>query len=321
MFVEHESKARLSLETKGACSTYLLLALELFDAASASFDPLTSAWSLEEEPLNMDLRLLKYYRLAQKALLSEQWAYDINSSIDYLRCLYHDRDPYPSKSPQGDMRLSSMSGLGSTDTEGHAAYNLKPSAFQSNRLAQSEDKFSVPLRTRSGAKRRAGSPLQDINLIRRNGSSSSMLSSKDIRSRGISIASPKSPMSSAYSFACGTSNSTVDSLAEMGRLPETSPPNPRDQFDYLSPSNGRVPSLHYKSSNESFLELPRTLNKRRPSSSTTKGGISNGFFLCECCPKKPKKFETMEELRYVASDADQELFHSLPMKMKFLNTC
>jgi hypothetical protein len=24
--------------------------------------------------------------------------------------------------------------------------------------------------------------------------------------------------------------------------------------------------------------------------------------MCECCPKKPKKFETAEELRYVSSN-------------------
>jgi hypothetical protein len=27
------------------------------------------------------------------------------------------------------------------------------------------------------------------------------------------------------------------------------------------------------------------------------GGKFQGFYMCECCPKKPKKFETAEELR------------------------
>ena len=31
------------------------------------------------------------------------------------------------------------------------------------------------------------------------------------------------------------------------------------------------------------------------------GGSKVHFFMCECCPKKPKKFETQEELRYVWS--------------------
>lgn len=247
----------------------------------------------------MDLRLMKYYLHAQKALLTEQWTGTIGSSMNYLRRLYQDTDNIPVKYTQAD---SSVSGLGNIDAEEHNTFNSRPSIFQPNKLAHSGSKFSVPLRTRSSAKRRAGSPLEDVGFIRRNGSSSSMLDSRDIRSRGLSIATPASPMSSAYSFAYGTSNSTRwngsgDSLAEMAKLFGTSPPNPQDQLNYLSPSKGYAPSLHHKSSNESFLELPRTINKRRPTRNTSQSGIPGGFFLCECCPKKPKKFETIEELR------------------------
>ncbi|KAI0837107.1 hypothetical protein F5Y06DRAFT_92103 [Hypoxylon sp. FL0890] len=305
-FVENQATVQLSPEIKHACSSYLLLALELFEAASASFDPLVSAWSLDEEPPNMDLRLMKYYRLAQKAL-SGQWACDAGSSIDFLRCLYQDSDTSPNTHIRGDRPLSSVSNLGNDESEGHGNTKPRPPIFQTHKLAQPGSKFSVPVRTRSGAKRRAGSPLQDVGFIRRNGSSSSMLDSRDIRSRALSIASPASPMSPAYSFAYGTSSSTrwngsADSLAEMSKLLGTSPPNPRDQFDYLSPSKGHRPSLHYKSSNESFLELPRTLNKRRPAT-VARDGLRRPF-LCECCPKKPKKFETMEELR--AHEAEKQ---------------
>ncbi|KAI1771162.1 hypothetical protein F4818DRAFT_214457 [Hypoxylon cercidicola] len=293
-----QSKVELSADMKRACSDYLLLALDLFDAASASFDPIISAWSLEEEPSNMDLRLMKYYLHAQRALLSEQWARPIGSSVKYLRWLYQDMDSIPTMSLLGD---SSFSGLGSIDAEEHGAFSSRPSVFQPNKIAHSGSKFSVPLRTRSGAKRRAGSPLQDVGLMRRNGSSSSILDSRDIRSRGLSIGTPASPMSSGYSFAYGTSNSTRwngsgESLAEMAKLFGTSPPNPQEQSNYLSPSKGHTPSLHYKSSNESFLELPRTINKRQPARNTSHSGIPEGFFLCECCPKKPKTFGTIEEL-------------------------
>ncbi|OTA97082.1 hypothetical protein M434DRAFT_392252 [Hypoxylon sp. CO27-5] len=299
-FVESQTTVQLNPETKHACSSYLLLALELFEAASASFDPLISAWSLDEEPPNMDLRLMKYYRLAQKAL-NGQWACDAGSSIDFLRHLYQDSDAYPNAHIRGDPPLSSVSILSNDDSEGQGNTKPRPPIFQTHKPTQPGSKFSVPVRTRSSAKRRAGSPLQEVGFIRRNGSSSSMLDSRDIRSRALSIASPASPMSPAYSFAYGTSSSTrwngsADSLAEMSKLLGTSPPNSRDQFDYLNQSKGHRPSLHYKSSNESFLELPRTLNKRRPAKSPTKDS-PRGLFICECCPKKPKKFETMEELR------------------------
>ncbi|XXH02438.1 hypothetical protein Hte_008813 [Hypoxylon texense] len=290
-----QSKIQLGADMKRACSDYLLLALDLFDAASASFDPLISAWSLEEEPSNTDLRLMKYYLHAQKALLTEQWTRTTGSSMNYLRRLYQDTDSTPTTYTQAD------SGLGNNDAEEHNTFNSRPSIFQPNKLAHSGSKFSVPLRTRSSAKRRAGSPLEDVGLMRRNGSSSSMLDSRDIRSRGLSIATPASPMSSAYSFAYGTSNSTRwngsgDSLAEMAKLFGSSPPNPQEQLNYLSPSQCYTPSLHHKSSNESFLELPRTIRKRRSTRNISRSGIAEGFFLCECCPKKPKKFETIEEL-------------------------
>ncbi|KAI1135999.1 hypothetical protein F5Y05DRAFT_121317 [Hypoxylon sp. FL0543] len=306
-FVESQTTFQLSPETKHACSSYLLLALELFEAASASFDPLVSAWSLDEEPPNMDFRLMKYYRLAQKAL-SGQWACDAGSSIDLLRCLYQDSDTSPSAHTRGEWPLSSAPNLGNDEPESHGNIKSRPPIFQTHKLAQPGSKFSVPVRTRSKAKRRAGSPLQDVGFIRRNGSSSSMLDSRDLRSRALSAASPASPMSPAYSFAYGTSSSTrwngsADSLAEMSKLLGTSPPNPRDQFDYLSPSKGHRPSLHYKSSNESFLELPRTLNKRRPAS-TARDSFLRMLYSCECCPKKPKNFETMEELR--AHEAEKQ---------------
>ncbi|KAI2630237.1 hypothetical protein GGS26DRAFT_103160 [Hypomontagnella submonticulosa] len=296
-FIEIQSKAQLNPEIKNACSTYLLLALELFDATSAAFDPLMTVWSLEDEPPNMDLRLMKYYRLAQKALFSEQLAYDTCSSIDYLRRLYDDID-IPLTLNTGGNRVSSSTWSIRNDPQSRDTFNPKLSTLQPYRQPSS-GKFSVPVRTGSGAKRRAGSPLEDVGLMQRNGSSSSILDGRDMHSRGISIASPRSPMSSAYSFACGTSYSTRwdsgDSLAEMAKLFGTSPPNHREQFSYLSPSREHRPSLHYKSSNESFLELPRNLNKRRPATSAAKDD-PRGRFICECCPKKPKRFDTMEEL-------------------------
>ncbi|KAI2605530.1 hypothetical protein GGR54DRAFT_633490 [Hypoxylon sp. NC1633] len=309
-FVENVSKVPLDPETKEACSSSFLLALELFDVTSATFDPLMSAWSLEEEPPHMDLKLMKYYRLAQKALLSNQWPHDIRSSIHYLSRLYHDNDALPAARFQGDASLSPISGAGHVDhVEGHTALGTRSFIFRTPKPSSRYEKsFLAPQRTNSGAKRRAESPLQDSGFIQmqRNGSSSSVLNGRDIRTQGLSIASPRSPMSSGYSFAYGTSNSTrwdgsADSLAEMAKLYGTSPPHARDQFDYLSPSKGSRHSLKYKSSNESFLELPRKFKEPRklkePSSATsTKSRDIRGFYICECCPKKPRRFQSAEEL-------------------------
>ncbi|KAI1079054.1 hypothetical protein F5B20DRAFT_545987 [Whalleya microplaca] len=300
----------LSPEMQQNCLEYLLLALELFDAASASFDPLLSAWSLENEPHDpkVDLRLIKYYRLAQRALLTEQWTmHSINNSIDYLSRLYNNIDTVSTPSISQDSGVAPRStsrpipGSVSISTlhEDHGTLYTGPSSLRRSGLARPEDGSSNSSRTRYGAKRRARSPPGSMGSIRRNGSSSSMLD-RDTRNRSFPIPISRSPMS-AYSFAYGTSNSTkwngsTDSLAEMSQWFGSSPPTSRSHFEYSSSSNMNKPILHTKSSNESFLELPIGLNKRRPIGHSAKKSGLQGQFVCECCPKKPKRFETVEEL-------------------------
>ncbi|KAH9995010.1 hypothetical protein F4779DRAFT_631719 [Xylariaceae sp. FL0662B] len=300
----------LSPEMQRNCSEYLLLGLELFDAASASFDPLLLAWSLENEPHDpkLDLRLMKYYRLAQKILLTEQWTMrSITNSIDYLSRLFQDMDTIPMTSVSQDINVAprsasrQLSGGATIDTlyGVPSMSHTRPSVLRLSTLARPEEGSSNSSRIRYGAKRRARSPPGNMSSIRRNGSSSSMLD-RDIRTRSFPIPIARSPMSN-YSFAYGTSNSTkwngsTDSLADMGQLFGSSPPTSRSQFEYSSSSNMNKPALHTKSSNESFLELPLARNRRRPIGHSAKTSGFQGQFVCECCPKKPKRFETAEEL-------------------------
>lgn len=78
-----------------------------------------------------------------------------------------------------------------------------------------------------------------------------------------------------------------------------------------SPYNTPISLTH--SPNASIARVPhqRQIGDSRPMSSPRKltelpkSSIPRiqGFYMCDCCPKKPKKFETAEELRYVRSCA------------------
>jgi hypothetical protein len=63
----------------------------------------------------------------------------------------------------------------------------------------------------------------------------------------------------------------------------TRPPSPHHQRDYSGASHGA-----------SVTSNPEGMPHSRTSSVSQ---INNAAFVCECCPKKPKKFETREELR------------------------
>ena len=52
-------------------------------------------------------------------------------------------------------------------------------------------------------------------------------------------------------------------------------------------------------SDQKNMVSPRKLTETLRTNGTV--GKIQGFFMCDCCPKKPKKFETAEELRYVHS--------------------
>ena len=47
---------------------------------------------------------------------------------------------------------------------------------------------------------------------------------------------------------------------------------------------------------EANTDLPRKTNEN-PARRNTAPPPANGVHLCNCCPKKPKKFDTAEELR------------------------
>jgi hypothetical protein len=135
-----------------------------------------------------------------------------------------------------------------------------------------------------GQKRRGGSPTSEINTRRRSLSSSHNLSGDETRRstlpRPISIPQvdpqehpPPLPPPKWLGESPQSLNRVPrrrDSVASFGSA------SSHDGYDRFSPR----------------FESPRPVNSKH-----FRGTKVVGYFMCECCPKKPKRFDTLEELK------------------------
>jgi hypothetical protein len=137
-----------------------------------------------------------------------------------------------------------------------------------------------------------------LSSISRSGSYASNLTASSITSMGSfgrrsPIALSPGGLSPTDPMACGSPYATPSSLSTSPR-----------------PSIGRLsvaPSPHQRTPSEQppLGQAARTLASPRklaeiPKSSNSLAAKLKGPYMCECCPKKPKKFEAEEELRYVS---------------------
>ena len=168
---------------------------------------------------------------------------------------------------------------------------------------------------RMGLKRRASSPPGDDLIMQSLPSSGELLRRREGGSRQSPTPRltviPQGSMSSVSSvgrsgsFASNISL-TATSLTSGNSFGRVSP-NGLSPVDGIcnSPFSTPISLTHSPQSSISRIPHHRNLSDNRPLASprklsdvskTTMSRIQ-GFFMCECCPKKPKKFETAEELR------------------------
>lgn len=144
------------------------------------------------------------------------------------------------------------------------------------------------LRRREGTSR--GSPAPRLSLNPPHGSISS-LSSGD-RSGSLGGLSTATSMTSSLSF--GRRSPIGLSPTETATSPFAAPNSLT-----LSPRSTIIPrtSVHQRGpSDQRNMVSPRKLTE--PTLRTPAGvGKIQGFYMCDCCPKKPKKFDTRDELR------------------------
>lgn len=185
-----------------------------------------------------------------------------------------------------------------------------------------------------GQKRRASSPPSDDVLL-----ANDLLRRRDggLVSRGsptprllVMPQNSVSSMSSVSRSGSYASNLTASSITSMGSFGRRSPIalspgglSPTDPIGcsspYAAPSSlstsprpsvGRssvAPSPHQRTPSELPMlgQTARTLASPRklaenPKNSSSLAAKLKGPYMCECCPKKPKKFEAEDELRYVS---------------------
>ncbi|KAI0513094.1 hypothetical protein F5B22DRAFT_637265 [Xylaria bambusicola] len=148
---------------------------------------------------------------------------------------------------------------------------------------------SDPTRRRDGVGR--GSPAPRLSLVPP--SSMSSVSTAGRSASYVSTASLNTSISSLTSFGgrspSGLSSGGLSPVDMMGNSPYNTPVS-------LGPSCapfGRAPHQRNASNENKQLASPRKVVEV-PKATISK--LQGGFLMCECCPKKPKKFETPEEL-------------------------
>ncbi|KDN64435.1 hypothetical protein CSUB01_11740 [Colletotrichum sublineola] len=160
------------------------------------------------------------------------------------------------------------------------------------------------LRRREGNQR--GSPTPRLSVIPQ-GSVSSISSSGRAGSYGSSLSlltGSIASMSSSYGRV-SPGGLSPGGISPGGTDPGYSPPYSSTMSLNPSPrgSLSRAPHQRTISGSRPFA-FPRTLNEvNKPG-----GNEVSGFFMCDCCPKKPKKFETAEEL--AAHEAEKKYKYS-----------
>jgi hypothetical protein len=178
---------------------------------------------------------------------------------------------------------------------------------------------------RAGTKRRASSPPRDPlrgDRISVSSSSASELFHRRSIQQGMGRDGPmnryNSSLSSASSF--GPRNGSLASSLGMASITSsaTSYGSGRVSPSNLSPAfdSDHRPASQYgtpKTSNpissvmaqpqprplSESAQSPHTVAASVPQSRSTSISQSQGAHMCECCPKKPKKFDSLEDLRYV----------------------
>lgn len=205
----------------------------------------------------------------------------------------------------------------------HSSYdnNGDDNDFPMEDRSQMEDSFLRSEHQAIGQKRRASSPPGDdipmqgmsgsCELLRRREGASRASPTPRLSGIGASISSMSSTSRSG-SFASNTPLTTnLSSISSyVGRSPGGMSSGGLSPVDAISSSPYSISNSLGHSPRASMARVPhqrnlssetrRLTSPRKVSDVSVKAGISKipgGYFMCDCCPKKPKKFETAEELK------------------------
>ncbi|TVY30585.1 hypothetical protein LHYA1_G000613 [Lachnellula hyalina] len=179
------------------------------------------------------------------------------------------------------------------------------------------DEYSGRSDATTGQKRRASSPpVEDVQTLHTAGSVSDLFRRRESGSRssptpryhsnsGSVSSTTSAPRNNSYaSSTLSIAASSITSMSSYGRLsPGGISPAASDIPDspYVT-SLSLNPSPRASTTHQRQVSDTRPLMTSRKLSDSVSHGKSNnipkihGIFMCECCPKKPKKFDSQEEL-------------------------
>ncbi|KAI5863540.1 hypothetical protein GGS23DRAFT_538817 [Durotheca rogersii] len=210
----------------------------------------------------------------------------------------------------------------------HSSYEniVDDNDFSMGDASHMEDVVTRSEHHATGQKRRASSPPGDDVPMQGMPGSYDLLRRREGASRASPqprlAAIPQGSVSSVSTTRSGSYASTVSLATNFssmnsftGRSPGGLSSGGLSPVDMIGNSPYNIPNPHNHSPRASFARPPhqrnlsetRRLTSPRKVTEVPKSGISKipgGFFMCECCPKKPKKFETSEELR--AHEAEKQ---------------
>ena len=129
----------------------------------------------------------------------------------------------------------------------------------------------------------------------------------------VSSASSSAFRQGSYASSAGLSigRSSITSISTFERSPGRLSPRPDAESSHEASYSSSVPFPQLVSSLPTRTLKPATIVENKPSTSlpakpitptssrTKSSGKGVGAFVCTCCPKKPKRFCTEDELRYV----------------------
>lgn len=289
------------------CRQHCHTAFNIFTAASAGWDPISwkqeSAGHAASGKLEPEDRLNRHITIARTVLKSGEW---MECGIDDSFALLREALDVDTYKPHG-RRVSGFSGqpleaiadrdttlpdkpnspipTGESDYYQNDLYDPSGVAGPSFRISPIEYNNSSLDITASiiGAKRRAGSPPEKDEFERRLSSDSSFSFSRNLATADARL-DRATPLSSRNSLSSISSAYRGLRLNSAGGSLEASPVG---SYSNLLASANDPPSPGWLSARTHEAKLHRD-NQFTSSKNIT--------YLCDCCPKKPKEYETKEDL-------------------------
>lgn len=223
--------------------------------------------------------------------------------------------------------LASEDAQSHRDSYDHAMFMPDEFAMEEGQLSNLNLQDRSPGSPKAGSKRRASSPPRDRE-DRSSVSSASGHSEIYHRRSMHQLPTRSSPVSRFHHSSLSSASSYGPRHGSLGSsLGVSSVPSSATSYasDRVSPGgvspggDVELKTATSYGSTQSFQRSPNMASHQRTFSESTQGGTRKqstdstahsrngslsqiqGAYMCECCPKKPKKFESEEELRYVRS--------------------